>query len=401
MKSETVMDRNSSSERVEMRAQDKDWAALSSAGNVGCEPTPTDKNPFLSVVVTARNDNHGGNLLARMQIFISGLLQQCVRHGVKMELILVEWNPPSDRIRLAQALMWEFEESEIEVRVIEVPALIHKNLLHSDGLPLFQMIAKNVGIRRARGEFILATNIDLLFSEELMSWIASCRLDRDCVYRIDRYDVKTSVLGESTLEHQLEFCRANVIRVARQWGTVPPGVPVSPGLSMLKPRWLAERYDALQERRLIPVRRRSRLHENACGDFTLMHRNKWIELRGYPEFKMYSMFIDGLLLHAALHAGVKQKVLDDPMRIYHIEHSEGSGWTPEGEYQLNARLHAKGVPQLKFAEYVALCTQMRRDRQPLIFNDVHWGLADEQLEEARPLRGVVASSPSARGNCAD
>ena len=29
------------------------------------------------------------------------------------------------------------------------------------------MIAKNVGIRRARGEFVLATNIDILFSSEL------------------------------------------------------------------------------------------------------------------------------------------------------------------------------------------------------------------------------------------
>ena len=33
--------------------------------------------PRLSVVVTARNDNHGGDMLQRMQIFVGGLLGQC------------------------------------------------------------------------------------------------------------------------------------------------------------------------------------------------------------------------------------------------------------------------------------------------------------------------------------
>jgi len=35
------------------------------------------------------------------------------------------------------------------------------------------MIAKNVGIRRTRGEFVLATNIDVLFDEGLIAYIAS------------------------------------------------------------------------------------------------------------------------------------------------------------------------------------------------------------------------------------
>ncbi len=50
-------------------------------------------NPYLSVVATARNDNHGGNMLRRMQIFVNGFLEQCRRHQLDAELILVEWNP--------------------------------------------------------------------------------------------------------------------------------------------------------------------------------------------------------------------------------------------------------------------------------------------------------------------
>jgi len=37
---------------------------------------PINQQPELSIVVTARNDNHGGNLLHRMQIFVNGILVQ-------------------------------------------------------------------------------------------------------------------------------------------------------------------------------------------------------------------------------------------------------------------------------------------------------------------------------------
>ena len=42
--------------------------------------------PLLSVVATARNDNHGGALLERMQIFVNGVIEQCERHGIDAHL---------------------------------------------------------------------------------------------------------------------------------------------------------------------------------------------------------------------------------------------------------------------------------------------------------------------------
>ena len=57
--------------------------------------------PLLSVVVVSRNDDHGGNLLYRMQMFVSGFLEQAKRYALSSELVIVEWNPPPDRPRLA------------------------------------------------------------------------------------------------------------------------------------------------------------------------------------------------------------------------------------------------------------------------------------------------------------
>ena len=107
----------------------------------------------LSIVVTSRNDNHGGTLTVRMQYFIDGLVSQCTAHNLKCELIIVEWNPPLDRPSLFNTLNWPKISGNLDIRIITVPYEIHKLFDNHEKLPLFQMIAKNVGIRRGE-EFI-------------------------------------------------------------------------------------------------------------------------------------------------------------------------------------------------------------------------------------------------------
>ncbi len=334
----------------------------------------------LTVVATARNDNHGGNLRHRMLLFVNGLLRQCQRHQLKAELILVEWNPPADNPPLAEVLSWPVDDSPCLVRIIQVPSEIHQRFKHSDHLPLFQMIAKNVGIRRACGQYVLATNIDILFSDDLMKFLASGRLQRGYMYRLDRYDVPADISLESSIEAQLEYCRKNVIRLNALEGThnFQSGHyhPVYPQLTWRT--WLSEK---LQDWRLRPIINKSRLHTNACGDFTLMAREHWFDVRGYPEFEMYSLHLDSILCHAAYHSGVQEYILGDPVRIYHIEHATGSGWTPEGARKLAKRLNKTGIPQLDHNQFTAWTIQMRRERKHLVFNEENWGLVDEHLSE--------------------
>ena len=175
--------------------------------------------PYLSVVVTARNDDHGGNLLGRMQIFVTAWINQAQRHHLDSELIIVEWNPPADRERLANALRWPADTSPCHVRIIEVPPAMHARYQHAAALPLYQMMAKNVGIRRARGEFILATNIDILFSDELMQFLSARRLEKGRMYRIDRHDVMSDVPIDAALDGQLTYSRSHLIRLCSREGT--------------------------------------------------------------------------------------------------------------------------------------------------------------------------------------
>lgn len=372
-------------------------------------PNDDDRERYLSVVATARNDDHGGNLLGRMRLFIEGLLAQCARFELPAELVLVDWNPPEGRPGLADALPWvamaraAVESSAAsgqpaaarvgqrnaspwcDVRVVEVPPHLHRRFRHAEALPLFQMIGKNAGIRRARTPFVLATNIDILFSNELMAFLALRRLDASRMYRIDRCDAAADVPVEGvTIDERLRFCETHLLRRATCEGTIDVRTNEFHRIYW-DATWRVRLLEALQDCRLVPVVTRKRLHLNACGDFTLLHCDAWASLRGYPEFETYSMHLDSVLCTAAHFAGARERVLRDPMRIYHVEHGTGSGWTPEGHAKLNERLAKAGIPQLGHDEFHKWAVRMRRERKPMIFNEEDWGLAGEDLVERRPL----------------
>ena len=387
----------------------------------------------LSIVATSRNDDHGGNLLHRMQLFVRGLLEQCRRHQLDAELILVDWNPPPDKPKLKEALSYPVQNGRCDVRIIEVPPEVHSRFKYGDQLPLFQMIAKNVGIRRARAPFVLATNIDILFSDEIMRFLCSQRLNRRRMYRIDRYDVKPNVPADVPIEQQLEFCRNNVLRVHerrkpdyapahfellsrgpfpsawRDWHRWPSTDAVR-GLVQgdrhyLKDLWLLSqlRFEELQGHRFpntlsgyfmldLPVN----LHTNACGDFTLLHSRYWQKVRGYPEFTSYCMHVDALLCYMAHHAGALEEVLADPMRIYHIDHGTGSGdgagaWrasaapqsgrTPQTNGGAGGDKATASISRVTSDQLTAWAREMRRAGRPLMFNSEDWGLAREELPE--------------------
>ncbi len=110
---------------------------------------PLVGEPYLSLVVAMRNDDHGGNPLVRMQAFINGWIGQSRIHRIPSELIVVEWNPPPDRPRLAEVLKWPQDMGCCQVRFIEVPQELHRRFAHAEALALYQMISPRRDERRS------------------------------------------------------------------------------------------------------------------------------------------------------------------------------------------------------------------------------------------------------------
>lgn len=102
-----------------------------------------------------------------MQTFVTRLLEQCRRHRIPSELIVVEWLAIENRAPLAEALRWPVEPGPCTVRSIAIP--VAKRRRNVDSVP--QVVAVNAGIRRARGRFVVVADVDRPLSEELMESI--------------------------------------------------------------------------------------------------------------------------------------------------------------------------------------------------------------------------------------
>jgi hypothetical protein len=107
---------------------------------------------------------------------------------------------------------------------------------------------------------------------------------------------------------------------------------------------------------------------------------------------MYSWHIDSAFMFAANAHEIREIVLKSPHRIYHIDHSLGSGWSPDGEELLFSRLRSRGIPFLNSDELREW--QMRAANNPadVIVNRADWGLARYDLPERRIVPSGGAAS---------
>jgi hypothetical protein len=145
----------------------------------------------------------------------------------------------------------------------------------------------------------------------------------------------------------------------------------------------------------VPRRDRHRpplLHTTACGDFTLMAREHWFALRGYPEWPIFSLHLDSLFCYMAHYAGLQEVILQPPLRAYHIEHSIGTSAVPEGMDLLMQRVRARGLPCLDYREVIDWSAAMAAAGRPTVFNGADWGLAGEALPET-VLGSAEAAGP--------
>lgn len=335
--------------------------------------------PYISFVATSRNDNHGGDMTKRMRIFVNGLIHQCNKHQLRAELIMVEWNPPVGAPLLHEVLPSPSESDYLSIRYIIVPPEEHLKLKFSEKLPIFQMIAKNVGIQRARAEFVLCTNIDLLFSDQLMGQLAKRELDKGAYYRANRCDIPSNIDENLSTEQQLKFSENNILQRLgknRQYPNFSSTNSFLFRFGIFNP--IFEMLSKLKKQISKPeVELYNSLDMNACGDFTMMTKSNWEKIKGYPELEMYSLHIDSMGLFAAAAKGIKQIILPPLQCTYHISHT--GGW--EFQSPKEKILFYANKPVLDWWAVYLLGMEVLKSKENYDFNTENWGLKNIDLEE--------------------
>lgn len=353
-----------------------DTSPLTSASD-GSDGRALMSEPYLSVVVAGRNDGYGGDFLGRTTLFLDSMAHAARSQHLPIEVVMVEWNPPPTTPPLAEALRpVRRSRARLPVRFVTVPPELHQARDGADLLPIFEFAAKNVGVRRAKGEYVLCSNPDVILSKPLARFIGRRSLEPRTFYRVDRYDVTHPPAG-SSVRATRSWAEHHVVCVNR----LGESIPFDPPASMRQIRAeLRKRGDASgsegagteQAARTDPL---AELHTNAAGDFMLMRRDEWEELGGFPEL-VSPWHVDAYLVAIAASAGLRQVVLPPSAPVFHHEHERAID---------RNNLVASTRPVNDYGTFREDAEAMIRAGKPLAFNDDSWGLAGVDLAERELL----------------
>lgn len=236
--------------------------------------------PALSIVITARHDNYGGDFRERIAAPLRFNYERLAERRVAFEVILVEWDPVPGRPLLSDVLLDELPAGAGRVlRRIVVDARYQRAMAQNENAGYLEYIAKNVGIRRAAAPFVLVTNADILLGREVVNAIAARQLEPRTMYRSPRYDIKLGIdqtgLTWEALDDPANQVRQPVLR--------PP------------------------------------LFSSAAGDFLLADRTTFHELRGFNEvYRAARAGIDSNFMVKVHSAGIPIAELPGP--VYHLNH---------------------------------------------------------------------------------
>lgn len=338
--------------------------------------------PYVSIVVSGRNDNYGGDFNSRLAASLNWIYTNANKYKIETEVVFVNYNPLEDKPSLPEMMDWPQGTDYFKTLFITVPNAVHKKFINPEvrkTLPLFEFIAKNAGIRRANGQYILTINADILLSEEVFKELAKRELRNDTIYRTNRCDFHPVEMSGDIAKDR-EKIQDKVFKVflsggglhfkyqgdfEKQYADVVKKAKRSLKLKRLVSDVFRITGDNFLSREYYRVEWYG--HCDACGDFLLMDKKHWMKLRGFYEDTLISTHTDSLMMLNILGLGLKELIF--PYPIFHQEHERRFDFG-----KISNEMHAM------YAKLQKIGKKVLAENKPHITNDEDWGLKNYELE---------------------
>ena len=253
----------------------------------------------LSAVVVTRNDNYGGDLNDRATYCLNSLI------NTFDEVILIDWNSPNNR-----PLLWDIDQNikfKGNLKHIVITPEIASMLTNEDpnAQVCCETLGRNIGIRRATGDYIVSTNIDVIAPRrDQLEKTINNDLNQKTFYTISRRHIEWKDIEEF---HGGE-------RKYNEW-------------EELRNHLIENSEERKYEEKVVDGDDYSIV--NCCGDFQLAHRDIWDEIRGFEEELIYVLYSDTNVQKKAVKHGFELKAIYSPA-LFHIYHGKGGGGFLDG-----------------------------------------------------------------------
>lgn len=354
--------------------------------------------PYVTISFANRNDNYGGFLAERIQLFIDYYAEFVKRWPDLFEFVIIDYNPPADKPKLRDAFDWSVLG---HVMYCEVTPEVHQQIPGASIRKIQDYIARNIGLRYGTAPFGMVLNQDIFIGSSILEEISKRRLSPFHFYRADRCDFNLDpckgkpagefekLAAENTFEvhrrHATNYHDISVKVTAdtlTKSGSVPePGDTIDPNNNVIYCN--SARTRNIEDRLLFGKKTAATsdhwrelcyfhpnyyvalcLHTNASGDFVIASKEAWEKIHGFPEDPHFYMQTDAYGVFQLFAAGFDQAIFMQPHRIYHADHD---------------RAGRAGFVEPEYVDHEKKFCEMLKGQTSFCFNDTNWGLYNYAL----------------------
>ncbi len=248
----------------------------------------------LSAVIVSRNDNYGGNLIERSSYCFNSMIDTFD------EVFYIDWNSETKSLlnEVKQNIQFKgnFHHIVIEPKIAKM-----LTNFDAEAQKCCEVLGRNIGIRRATGDWIVSTNIDIIEPRRKDHEDTINQLDKNTFYTVSRRDAE--------LPNIQQFNKDNNYEEYKNWKDVREYL-----INNSEERHYEEKTMQGDDYSMV----------NCCGDFQLAPNNIWNDIRGMEEDLIYALYADTNVQKKAVMHGYGLKAIYNPA-FFHINHGRGGG----------------------------------------------------------------------------
>ncbi len=217
----------------------------------------------------------------------------------------MDWNSPSHSLLYDIKPYVNFKQNLKHIVITpEIASILTDNDIHAQ--KCCEVLARNIGIRRATGDWIISTNIDIIHPPRVaLEFHIDHDMDENTFYTISRREVEKDFHKDFFHEYIQHRDAYDILRTHLLETSIP--------------RYFEESTVKGDDYSII----------NCCGDFQIAHKNVWNEIRGFEEDLIYSLYTDTNVQKKAVMHGFGLKAIYEPP-LFHINHGRGGGGFLDG-----------------------------------------------------------------------